>query len=355
MQSNNPKRENEPKISELEEIFRVFKDTHGHNNLMDIIAGIKTRLTPKVKKITPQRSDIETHTNYVSEKKVPIKTVKKPSDFYKFFYDTKKYFFSTLRFIRKIYSFIRAKLKIKKYRYPAIALGVLVGIFVLFNLPTWYTRFSWKESDKNQQIIVKTQELVQKPTKDSAPLAAGEIVPQGSRLMIPAINVDAPVVFVSSRNEKKIQEGLQNGVVHYSGTATPGEIGNTFITGHSSNYWWAPGKYNNVFIFLDKLKAGDKAVAYHQGKKFIYTVKSKEVVSPKDFKILAQTDTPTMTLMTCTPPGTSWKRLVVRLDRTDPAYYKPTTVTKEKVINIAPPEGDKSTLWDKVISIFTPN
>ena len=59
--------------------------------------------------------------------------------------------------------------------------------------------------------------------------------------------------------------------------------------------------------------------------------------------------------MTCTPPGTSWKRLVVRLDRTDPAFYKPETVTKERVVEIPKIEEKKQGFVSKLISIFIPN
>jgi len=333
----------EPKISELEETFRIFKDAHGHSRLMDIISDMKSRLIPKAKKIKPRTADKTEGERYSEEKKVGVKIVKKPTGFYKFNCA-----------LKRVYIFLRKKLGMKRYRYPSIALGVFFGIYLIFNLPTIYTRLTWKDQNNSQQVIVKTDEIVKRKTASPASLASGEVIPHGSRLVISKIKVNAPVIFATSTNEKKIQEELHSGVVHYKGTAMPGEVGNTFITGHSSNYWWDTGKYNYVFVLLDKLEVGDKAIVYHEGKKFVYTVRSKAVVDAKSLNTLVQTKTPTMTLMTCTPPGTSWKRLVVKLDRTDPAFYKPTTVTRHKIVNIDPRESDTS-LWEKVMSFIKPN
>jgi len=193
-----------------------------------------------------------------------------------------------------------------------------------------YRRTNWGSSEETQNIVVKTQEVVQRESADSALLAPGERIPSDTRLVIPRLNVNVPIVFIESRDEEKIQKGLQSGVVHYQGTAMPGEVGNSFITGHSSNYWWDTGKFNYAFINLDKLKAGDNAVVYHKGKKYVYTVKNKVTVEPDNFSVLKATDTPTLSLMTCTPPGTSWKRLVVQFGITDPPYYKPETIIKEE-------------------------
>ena len=125
--------------------------------------------------------------------------------------------------------------------------------------------------------------------------------------------------------------------MHYANTAMPGENGNSVFFGHSSNNWWIKGEYKFVFILLDKLEIGDTFVLHYNSKKYLYEVTEKKVVDPKEVSVLDQTSDPVVTLITCTPPGTSWKRLVVIGKQISPDPAKNTEVkntlseTKEKL------------------------
>jgi len=138
-------------------------------------------------------------------------------------------------------------------------------------------------------------------------------------LFIPKIGVQAPIVFATSRNQDEINQLLLEGVVHYDKTALPGKKGNVFITGHSSYYWWSDGKYNNVFSILDKLVEGDTIYLNYDYKRYAYQVVSLKVVSPDDVSVLEQGNDYTLSLMTCTPVGTNYKRLIVKAKQTEPA------------------------------------
>lgn len=151
-----------------------------------------------------------------------------------------------------------------------------------------------------------------------------EVAPSDNRIVIGKIGKNVPTVEISPEKlmnkdysglEKEIQDALLRGIVHYPGTAKPGEIGNVFYTGHSSNYVWVDSDYNNVLALLQELVVGDKVTTYWEGKKFIYQVYDIKVVSPKDTWVLQQSgnEYPSiMTLMTCTPVGTSLNRLIIR-------------------------------------------
>lgn len=132
-------------------------------------------------------------------------------------------------------------------------------------------------------------------------------------LLIPRLSISAPIIPIESRNNDDVMEGLKKGVVRYGQTVNPGEKGNSFIIGHSSDYPWKEGNYKQIFANLDKLGTGDSVVAQHNGKKFNFVVTGKKIVEPNDMSTLEQTAEPTMTLMTCWPPGTTDKRLVVIL------------------------------------------
>ncbi len=132
-------------------------------------------------------------------------------------------------------------------------------------------------------------------------------------LLIPSINVDAPVFYDTEITDSVGK--LPDGVVHVRGTAAPGQIGTVFILGHSSGYWWQSGAYTQVFALLDKLTAGDEIYLNHAGVTYRYRVTSSETVRPDAADQLTQpTDRRSLNLMTCTPVGTTLNRLIVHAE-----------------------------------------
>jgi len=119
---------------------------------------------------------------------------------------------------------------------------------------------------------------------------------------------------VEEKSEKTYQAALQNGVVHYPGTAKPGEAGNVYIFGHSSDYLWSRGNYKTVFALLPRVEIGALVnLSNEEGEIFTYTITDKFVASPKDTQLLSQ-DTggkKILTLQTSYPIGTALKRYIV--------------------------------------------
>lgn len=147
------------------------------------------------------------------------------------------------------------------------------------------------------------------------------VVPTDNRLVVPKLGKSVPLVTMGAENiqgenwnelEKQIQNGLRKGVVHYPGTAQPGQFGNVFMTGHSSYYPWDPGKFKDVFATLGKLEVGDKYYVYYNQKKYTYQITEKKEVQPNNVTVLNQpSDKKISTLMTCTPVGTTLRRLII--------------------------------------------
>lgn len=154
------------------------------------------------------------------------------------------------------------------------------------------------------------------PTKQKL----GIIELNNDTIFIPKINVTSPIVWDSPVDEATMLNNLKFGVVHYKGTAKPGEkspdsdgYGNVFISGHSSYYWWDDGKYKTVFANLDSIEVGDEIAVGYNDKVFIYKVFEKVVVNPDDLGVVKQdTDKHRLSLMTCVPIGTNINRLIVR-------------------------------------------
>lgn len=176
----------------------------------------------------------------------------------------------------------------------------------------------------SQIILSQLKYLTVKPkTASSAITTSAAVISPDPSITIPKINVSTPVVYQPSIAEADVLRSLQDGVVHYGTSVVPGQNGNMVIVGHSSNDWWESGNYKFVFVLLDKLTIGDQFSINYQSKKYIYQVTNVKIVQPTDLSVLAPTATPTATLITCTPPGTSWKRLVIVADQVSPAPGQP--------------------------------
>jgi len=181
-------------------------------------------------------------------------------------------------------------------------------IFIYFNLPALNARLFYNE---NENFISEKEQKNDTDFKEQK--KAEESFEKEDRLIIKKIGVSAPIVSISSRQNEILQEGLKNGVVFFPETAPPGEKGNCVIVGHSSNFPWRKGNYDAVFVLLDKLKKGDEIEIFWKGKKFKYIVfKKPQIIRSNQSEILNSSEKPILTLMTCWPIGTNYKRLIVR-------------------------------------------
>lgn len=133
------------------------------------------------------------------------------------------------------------------------------------------------------------------------------------RLLIPTLGISVPVVADVPAVQKEVYFGaLEDGVAHFAGSKKPGERGNVFIFGHSSFYPDRPGDYKDVFKNLENIKEGDTIIVWWGSKQHLYVVRSKQVVDPDDVSSMQPTPQEQLTLMTCVPPGTINKRLIVK-------------------------------------------
>lgn len=160
------------------------------------------------------------------------------------------------------------------------------------------------------------------------PTAATQVGPE-PKLIIPKINVDVPVVYGVGNDHDSQMAAMQNGVAHFSipgANSVPGQIGNTVISGHSSNDLFEQGDYKFVFAQLSKLENGDTIYANYESKRYTYTVTKKEIVKPSNVKALTyQTDKPVLTLITCWPLGTADERMLITAEQVSPDPAKAAT------------------------------
>lgn len=189
----------------------------------------------------------------------------------------------------------------------------------LFFFWSWQNKQTVVEHSPNSNaaVVSNTNQAAPRPTlKHSTP----------DTVTIPDRKIDAPIVYVDAVDEPTFQEALGRGVVHYPGTALPGELGNPYIFGHSSDYGWKPGDYKRVFTPLVDIPVGTLVrITDHDGDLFIYKIIETKIVGPKDVTVLDQQnyERRLLTLQTSWPVGTALKRFVAVAELDEQATYGP--------------------------------
>ncbi len=109
-------------------------------------------------------------------------------------------------------------------------------------------------------------------------------------------------------------DDLSKSLIHYGGTGLPGEYGTTVIFGHSVlPQFFDPKNYKTIFSTLPTIKIGDDIFVTYDAITYRYQVFDMTVTAPNDLSSLEQRfDDSYITLITCVPPGTYWKRLNVK-------------------------------------------
>lgn len=148
-------------------------------------------------------------------------------------------------------------------------------------------------------------------------------VSQEPRLIIPKINVDVPVVYDTKPDQASQLKAMEGGVAWFGingANSRPGQVGNTVLSGHSSNDLFDPGNYKFIFARLEQLAQGDTFYVNYLGVRYTYSITKKEVVKPTEVqKLVYDTNNkPVITLITCVPLGTAQNRLLVTAEQVSP-------------------------------------
>jgi sortase A len=98
---------------------------------------------------------------------------------------------------------------------------------------------------------------------------------------------------------------VDKGPGHWPGSAVPGQLGNAVFAGHRVTH-------SHPFRNVDKLVAGDEIQFVMPNGTFTYRMTKQQIVNPADTWIVNPTQTATLTLFACHPPGSAAKRIVIR-------------------------------------------
>lgn len=139
-----------------------------------------------------------------------------------------------------------------------------------------------------------------------APEVPRDVTLSDYSLTIPKLNIIDAYVKING-------EDLAKSLIHFTGPQ-PGEKGNLVIFGHSTIPWlYNPKDYKTIFTKLPDLKINDEILLTSDKITYTYRISEMKIVSPDNLSVLNQAENNTvLTLITCVPPGTYFKRLVVK-------------------------------------------
>jgi len=206
--------------------------------------------------------------------------------------------------------------RVSFFKYLSLT-TLLVGIIFLLSVFWPILKYEFKSQNFTQQLISPVEVLGESTTvvDYSRPSTwfptAPNLPPQPSKithyaLSIPKLKIEKAVVHIGG-------EDLMDSLIQYPGTALPGQYGNTVIFGHSVlPQFFNPKNYKTIFSTLPTLKKGDEILIDFDGVLYRYEVVSLQEVLPENVSVLEQHyNAEYLTLITCVPPGTYLKRLVV--------------------------------------------
>jgi sortase A len=131
-------------------------------------------------------------------------------------------------------------------------------------------------------------------------------------------SIDIPTLRIQNAKVVVGGEDLSHNLIHYPGTALPGQLGAPVVFGHSilrqfySPAEDNPNRYLSIFSTIMTLSIGDKIYVDFEGVRYTYEVREKVEVKPEDVFILEQRfQNRELKLVTCVPEGTYLRRGVV--------------------------------------------
>ena len=170
-------------------------------------------------------------------------------------------------------------------------------LFVAIVLPSGHTPPTSPEGARpnEAEIPEHLRPLVQSLANIPLPTPGPE---HATRIQIPALDIDAPIV------QGDGWEQLKKGVGHHVGSANPGDKGNVVLSAHNDIF-------GELFRDLDRLKAGDQVILYTNQGAYTYIISDSKVVEPTQVEVMESTSLPSVTLISCYPYLVDNQRIVV--------------------------------------------
>lgn len=204
----------------------------------------------------------------------------------------------------------------------SVVSGLTILFYIVSPIVSWYLFFA---PSLEQQLISPIPDLIHdatdqvtKPAIDSTD--AKEWFSKTDNLLtktIPKITsytLSIPKLRIKNATVSTVSYDMSKQLIHYPGTPLAPQNGSGIIFGHSSlPQFYGTDNYESIFTYLYTLKKGDDVLLAYPDITYRYSVESATIVKPTDTSVFVQnTSGSFITLVTCVPPGTTWRRLLVK-------------------------------------------
>ncbi|HYM65512.1 MAG TPA: sortase [Candidatus Sulfotelmatobacter sp.] len=225
----------------------------------------------------------------------------------------------------------KKKKLLKAVGFFLFLLGIGIVLYVFFPLISWQIYFANSFDSQDIAIPIPKTTVVESGGIESLVVNASNSISgidytdasnwfpnykfqKGGSVKMQFYSISIPKLKIKNASVSTTDTDLSKHLVNYFGTSLPPEKGNAVVFGHSTlPQLYDEKNYKTIFTNLYKLTQGDEIIVTSSNSLYKYRVESVTVVDPENTTVLEQNyDDSFLTLVTCTPPGTIWKRLVVK-------------------------------------------
>ncbi len=161
-----------------------------------------------------------------------------------------------------------------------------------------FTYFKKSEAKKVELTAEPAVELAAEIAAQPLPDSASAVF-DNARIIIPEIDVNSPVIFPKSIDNDALNNSLLKGIVHYPGSALPGEKGSVFLFGHSTGLTIVHNKSFEIFNRLKDLRTGDIVQIQSGNQEYRYRVLSMKIAKADEAVIDLNSKEQKLVLSTC--------------------------------------------------------
>ncbi|MCL5432764.1 MAG: sortase [Patescibacteria group bacterium] len=208
--------------------------------------------------------------------------------------------------------------------------GFIAALYIFFPLISWQIYFAPVFASNELTAPIPKYTIVNKSTVQSLIAATTEKISgidytnaqnwfpnfktEDKSPQIQSYTLSIPKVGIKDATVSTVDFDLSKHLINYSGTAIPPNKGNAVVVGHSTlPQLFNQNDYKTIFATTYLLKIGDEIKVKIDGIEYLYKVFNITVVDADDTSVFSQNyDDSYLTLITCTPPGTTWKRLIIK-------------------------------------------
>ena len=211
----------------------------------------------------------------------------------------------------------------KVFRFAGLGLaitGLLFGLYIFYPLLSWqiYIKPAFANSFASPipHATILTKETIQSLLKAS--FSQGNWLPAYNKSQITqslsSYSISIPKLEIKNAVVSTADTNIDKHLVHFPGTAFPPYKGSTVIFGHSTlPQLFNPEDYKTIFAKAHELKIGDTFIVTVKNTTYVYKIFNISIVDADDTSYLTQSQEDSyFTIVTCTPPGTIWKRLIIK-------------------------------------------